>query len=98
MNLDDMYETYFILDHILVIRCELLGLILNHHLNYFIFWLPPDKAKGPRGRPWLPLWETLFCTIICYGYDELPCPSLFNPAPELADRDKSKELYSFPYL
>lgn len=94
--MNDIYETSFILDPIVVIRCGLLGLILNQHHNYFNIWWFLYKARQPHGSPWLPLWETLSCTFVCFAYYELPCLSLCSPAPDLVDRDKSKELYSFP--
>jgi hypothetical protein len=38
-----------------------------------------------------PTLGNIFCV-----YDGLPYLSFFSPAPELVDRDKSKELYFFP--
>jgi hypothetical protein len=83
-------NTSVLLHTLFVIRCGVSGLILNQHRNYFtIFWWLLYKARHPHGSRSLPRWETLSCNIIFCGYDELPCLSLFNPAPELVDRDKS---------
>jgi hypothetical protein len=61
-------------------------LILNQHLEYFTIF----------GGVCIKLYTSMAVTSgkICCVYDELPCLSFFSPAPELVDRDKSKELCS----